>query len=817
MTKLLHIKIFILVILITLVKVDLYAQTVLSPAEDVCTGELKQYKVEGSAGSTIYWSVEGGAVYNGGSPVIDQDLVTPGFQYSELIVSGESLIGILWNVTAGDYLVRAFEETAGSCVSANMDLTVTVSNLPDQSLTLNNPAVCPGGTASITLTNSESGVNYQLRLDSDDSDVGTAIAGTGGNITFDVNPLVTTVYNVYAENLVSTCGVELDNKSTVTVEDVIDPVAVCKDITIQLDASGNASITAAQIDNGSSDNCGIASMSLSKTDFNCDDVSTNQVVASSNGYSVNIKVWPISVNPVGTTCDSGYGYTVTLGYDISFSGSGIPAGLNTLQGTLDCGGFFSLPNSGGSGTVETANAWRGASDCATITPEILGCTDATIVINGPGIPNQNISLPLSSPNTVELTVVDNSGNTSICSANVFVEDNEAPTIETLNGISVNADAGVCTYASSQLTAPTSNDNCSVSSVVVSPASLVLGANTVTWTVTDGAGNTNTSAQVVTVIDNEDPTITAPANVTANSDGDSCTASSVALGTPTTADNCGVATVTNDAPATFPLGETTVIWTVTDNAGLTATTTQVVTVTDNTPPELPSLSADYYKGDDFQTFIQTLIVDTLNYSWGSGAPESTLVGTDDFSVRFYGSVRATQAGDYTFYTNSDDCVRLWVDGQLIIDNWPKHALVVDEGTITLTAGQVVPIVLEYSEHSGNAIIKLEWEGPGISRQFMTAIQAVTVDVTASGSYNLTVDEVDPGYTDACGIATRTLSKTNFTCSDLGVNPVTLTVTDVNGNSSSCEINVIVEDTTPPVIPTLADVTGECSATAVAPTT
>lgn len=578
-----------------MVKVDLYAQTVLSPAEDVCTGELKQYKVEGSAGSTIYWSVEGGAVYNGGSPVIDQDLVTPGFQYSELIVSGESLIGILWNVTAGDYLVRAFEETAGSCVSANMDLTVTVSNLPDQSLTLNNSAVCPGGTASITLTNSESGVNYQLRLDSDDSDVGTAIAGTGGNITFDVNPLVTTVYNVYAENLVSTCGVELDNKSTVTVEDVIDPVAVCKDITIQLDASGNASITAAQIDNGSSDNCGIASMSLSKTDFNCDDVSTNQVVASSNGYSVNIKVWPISVNPVGTTCDYGYDYTVTLGYDISFSGSGIPAGLYTLQGTLGCGGFFSLPNGGGSGTVETANAWRGASDCATITPEILGCTDATIVIDGPGIPNQNISLPLSSPNAVELTVVDNSGNTSTCSANVFVEDNVAPTA-ICKDITIQLDAtGNASIVASDIDGG-SSDACGILSMTASMTSFTIanvGENTVTLTVTDNHANVSTCDAIVTVVDDVLPTaicqdITIQLDATGNA---SITATQIDNGS---SDNCTVtASLTLSLDITdftcADLGANTVVLTVQDEAGNVNTCNAVVTIKDVTPPVIPTLS------------------------------------------------------------------------------------------------------------------------------------------------------------------------------------------------------------------------------------
>ncbi|TCK64050.1 hypothetical protein DFQ05_2743, partial [Winogradskyella wandonensis] len=85
--------------------------------------------------------------------------------------------------------------------------------------------------------------------------------------------------------------------------------------------------------------------------------------------------------------------------------------------------------------------------------------------------------------------------------------------------------------------------------------------TVTLTVTDTLGQTDTCTTNVTVNDTTAPTITAPANVTVSANA-SCEATGVTLGTPTTADNCGVATVTNDAPATFPLGTTTVTWTVT---------------------------------------------------------------------------------------------------------------------------------------------------------------------------------------------------------------------------------------------------------------
>ena len=52
----------------------------------------------------------------------------------------------------------------------------------------------------------------------------------------------------------------------------------------------------------------------------------------------------------------------------------------------------------------------------------------------------------------------------------------------------------------------------------------------------------------------------------------------------------------------------------------------------------------------------------------------------------------------------------------------------------------------------------------------------------------------GSTDNCDVATITLSQYNFNCSEVGNNPITMTVTDINGNINTCAANVIVIDTT-----------------------
>ncbi|MCX6220034.1 MAG: hypothetical protein NTZ69_03510, partial [Bacteroidia bacterium] len=68
--------------------------------------------------------------------------------------------------------------------------------------------------------------------------------------------------------------------ANVTVVDAIPPVAVAQNVIVQLDANGNGSTTAALVNNGSSDACGIKSLALSKTAFTCSDIATNPNVVT---------------------------------------------------------------------------------------------------------------------------------------------------------------------------------------------------------------------------------------------------------------------------------------------------------------------------------------------------------------------------------------------------------------------------------------------------------------------------------------------------------------------------------------------------------
>src|SRR6478609_2850800 len=99
-----------------------------------------------------------------------------------------------------------------------------------------------------------------------------------------------------------------------------------------------------------------------------------------------------------------------------------------------------------------------------------------------------------------------------------------------------------------------------------------GTSVVTYTIIDSEAATASSSFTVQVIDAVLPIITAPANI-ATTTNSGCTATGVDLGTPTTSDNCSVESLTNNAPAAFPLGTTTITWTLIDGSGNKATASQ----------------------------------------------------------------------------------------------------------------------------------------------------------------------------------------------------------------------------------------------------
>jgi hypothetical protein len=118
-------------------------------------------------------------------------------------------------------------------------------------------------------------------------------------------------------------------------------------------------------------------------------------------------------------------------------------------------------------------------------------------------------------------------------------------------------------------------------------------------------------------------------------------------------------------------------------------------------------ANYYQGMNFDNLVLTRVDPQINFNWGDPGGPDPSVGEDQFSVRWTGEVEAAFTETYTFYTNSDDGVRLWVDGQQLVDNWTDHGPTEDRGTIDLVSGGRYSLTMEYYENGGGAVAELRW--------------------------------------------------------------------------------------------------------------
>jgi hypothetical protein len=153
----------------------------------------------------------------------------------------------------------------------------------------------------------------------------------------------------------------------------------------------------------------------------------------------------------------------------------------------------------------------------------------------------------------------------------------------------------------------------------------------------------------------------------------------------------------------------------DDASLTVGSSSSSTTTAAAvEPGGTGLKADYFDNVDFTALRATRTDPAVDFDWAGGAPVPGM-GADTFSVRWTGYVEAPAGGTYTFATVSDDGVRLWVNGQPLVNHWIPHAATEDSGMLVLSAGQRAAVRMEFFENGGLAVARLLWSGPGIARQ------------------------------------------------------------------------------------------------------
>jgi len=573
----------------------------------------------------------------------------------------------------------------------------------------------------------------------------------------------------------------------VRVEDVTAPVVVTRNIAIQLDATGNASITAADIDNGSTDSCGIASMTLDKSSFDCGDVGANTVILTvtdvngntdsamaivtventlpptvqtrnitvqldatgnasitaadaENGSSNSCAIAEMTLSKTGFTCsDIGHNVVTLTMTDVNGnigSATAVVTVEDIIPATVLTQNITVQLDATGNASITAADIDNGSSDACGIADMTLSKTDFDC---------SDIGL-----NVVTLTVTDVNGNTATGTAVVTVEDVTAPSVLTQNiTVQLNATGNVGITAADIDNG--SSDACGIVDLSLSKTDFDcsnIGLNVVTLTVTDVNGNTDSATAVVTVED-----VTAPSVLTQNitiqldaTGNASITAADIDNGS---SDSCGIASMTlsQENFDCSHVGDNTVTLTVTDLTGNTDSSTAIVTVEDLTAPAVVNRNI-------------TIQLDA------SGNASITAADTDNGSSDVCGN--ASMSLDKSDFTCSD----------------------IGLNVVTLTVTDV-----NGNTATGTAVVTVEdVTAPSV------LTQNITVQLDATGNASITAADIDNGSTDACGIASMTLSQENFDCSHVGDNTVTLTVTDLNGNTATGVAIVTVEDVTAPIVVT-----------------
>jgi len=141
-----------------------------------------------------------------------------------------------------------------------------------------------------------------------------------------------------------------------------------------------------------------------------------------------------------------------------------------------------------------------------------------------------------------------------------------------------------------------------------------------------------------------------------------------------------------------------------------------------------LTGEYFTGVNFDMLSAVRDDTTVNFTW-TGAPLAALPA-DNFSVRWSGLVKPVYSENYTFYTQSDAGVRLWINGVKVIDNWTAHGSTENSsGAISLAGGQLYKIVMEYYDTTGTGVAQLKWASATQSKQIIPTRQLFPSDTQA----------------------------------------------------------------------------------------
>ncbi|MCB9232136.1 MAG: HYR domain-containing protein [Bacteroidia bacterium] len=671
---------------------------------------------------------------------------------------------------------NSYKVTDASGKTATCSFNVTV--VDNQNPTITCPSNITANAASGSCT-----ANVTYSVTSADNCPGQTVSKTAGlnsGAAFPVGSTTNTYTVTDAYGHVASCSF------TVTVVDNQNPTITCP-----------ANITA----NAASGQCSAnVTYSVSSAD-NCVGASQSQTAGLASGAAF----------PVGTTTNSfkvtdASGHIATCSFSVTV--------VDNQNPTVTCPANMTVNNTSGQCSATVTYALSSADNCPGQT-----------VSQSAGLPSL-ATFPVGTT-TNSFVVTDGAGHTSTCSFNITVVDNQNPTITCPANMTVNATSGQCsapvTYS------VTSADNCpgqtiSKTAGLSSGATFPVGTTSNTWKATDAAGNIANCTFTVTVVDNQNPTITCPSNISVNASSGGCTAN--VTYSISSADNCPGQTVSQGggmaSGAAFPTGTTTNTFTVTDASGNTATCSFTVSVTDNQNPTITcpanitvnatsgQCSAPVsYSVTSADNCVGASQAQTGGLASGAAFPVGTT--TNAFTVTDAASNTASCSFSVTVIDNQNptitcpsnitvnnatgQCAANVTYSVSTADNCPGQALSQSAGLASSASFPVGTTTNSFlvTDASGNTA-NCSFNVTVVDNQNPTITCPANISITPNANNcSPAVTWTTPVSGDNCGVTTSNQTHTSGSSFSPGTTTVTYTVGDAAGNTSSCSFTVSIVPT------------------------
>ena len=574
---------------------------------------------------------------------------------------------------------------------------------------------------------------------------------------------------------------------TIEYRDAIKPSVVLKNITKYINASGAVSISLSEIDNGITDNCGIASTSLSPKSFTCSNLGANTVTVTATDLKGNQATQTCTVTVLDTTAPDLRSQATSIYLNTAGTASLVASALN--KGSSDnCG-------------INSFVASKTAFDCANL-----------------------------GQNTVTLTATDNSGNSSSLSETVNVLDTILPVLRYQNLVLFLNSSGSISLTPSDVDNG-STDNCGITSRVISQSNFdcdELGTNFIDFTVSDKSANKVTQSVRITVRDTFAPVLkTKPVTLYLNQYGFAILAPSDIDDGST--DNCKIST-RNISQSVFTcgnLGTNSVLYTLTDLSGNFSSSRVAVTVKDTSKPINKVRNTATYLDRNGFALLSSFDVD--NGTADNCGIDKVTLSKDRFSCSDLGK----NTIDFTAYDASGNKTVSAVE--ITVLDTIKPVLRASNRVIYLDSQGKSSVGPDYFDDGSSDNCKIQtrtlsqydfdcsdvgnklllYSISDTSNNSTIAVLSVQVRDTLSpklyaenlvvyldsvGLTQISVDLFASKCSDNCRITSLQFSDSIFDCAQLGDNIVTINAKDPSGNNASRPFIVTVIDTVSPIIKT-----------------